>query len=83
MSFSGTDTHLHNLTIAGDATSGTDNVTGSFRIYLPQGGIVLREAGRTIETPDALLSEKGPHPLTDYFVFGDTAAVQPLCDALQ
>ena len=83
VSFSGSDTHLHNLTIAGDITSGTENVTGSFRIYLPHGGTVLLEAGRTIETPDALLSEKGPHPLTDYFVFGDTAAVQPLCDALQ
>jgi hypothetical protein len=83
VSFSGTDTHLHDLTIPGDITSGTENITGSFRIYLAQGGTVLLEAGRTIETPDALLSEKGPHPLVDYFVFGDTAAVQPLCDALQ
>jgi len=83
VSFSGTATHLHNLTVPGDVTSGTENVTGSFRIYLAQGGTVLMEAGRTIETPDALLSEKGPHPLADYFVFGDTAAIQPLCDALQ
>jgi hypothetical protein len=36
-----------------------------------------------IETPDALLSEKGPHPFAGYFVFGDTAVVQPLYDALQ
>jgi len=46
---------------------------------------VLFEAGRTIEAADgsALLRESGPHPFADYFVFGDTAAVQPLCDALQ
>jgi hypothetical protein len=43
----------------------------------------MLEVGKTIETLDTLISESGPHPLTDYFVFGDTAAVQPLCDALQ
>jgi hypothetical protein len=83
VSFSGTTTHLNNLTVPGDITSGTENVTGSFRIYLADGGTVLLEAGRTIETPDAILSEKGPHPLVAYFVLGDTAAIQPLCDALQ
>jgi hypothetical protein len=83
VSFSGTDTHLQNLSVPGDITTGTENITGSFRIYLANGGTVLLEAGRTIETPEAILSEKGPHPLVDYFVLGDTAAIQPLCDALQ
>jgi len=81
--FSGTDTDLNNLSVPGDVTTGTENITGSFRIYLANGGTVLLEAGRTIETPEAILSEKGPHPLVDYFVLGDTAAIQPLCDALQ
>ena len=85
VSFDGKDTQLHDLTIPGDVSTGTVMVTGSFHIYLPQGGTVLFEAGRTIEAADgsALLRESGPHPFADYFVFGDTAAVQPLCDALQ
>jgi len=85
VSFSGQDTHLHYLATPGDVSSGTDIVTGSFRVYLRHGGSVLLEAGRTIEAADgsAFLGESGPHPFADYFVFGDTAAVQPLCDALQ
>ena len=27
--------------------------------------------------------EKGSGAFTDYFVFGDTAAIQPVCDALE
>ena len=85
VSFDGKDTRLHDLTIPGDSSTGTVMVTGSFRIYPAKGGTVLFEAGRTIEAADgsALLRESGPHPFADYFVFGDTAAVQPLCDALQ
>jgi hypothetical protein len=82
--YSGTLTHLHDLATPGDITSGTENLTGSVRTYLPQGGTVLLEAGRSIIAGDgSLLRESGPHPIQDYFVFGDTAAVQPLCDALQ
>jgi hypothetical protein len=84
LSYSGAVTHLHVLTIPGDITSGTETLTGSFRIYLPEGGTVLLEAGRLVETEDGtLLRENGPHPFEDYFVSGDTAALQPLCDALQ
>jgi hypothetical protein len=83
VSFDGSDTQLHDLIVPGDVSTGTIQVTGSFRIFVPHGGTVMLEAGRTIETVDALISESGPHPLTDYFVFGDTAAVQPLCDALE
>jgi hypothetical protein len=85
VSFDGKDTRLHDLTIPGDSSTGTVMVTGSFHIYLAKGGTVLFEAGRTIEAADgsALISESGPHPFADYFVFGNTAAVQPLCDALQ
>jgi hypothetical protein len=84
LSYSGSLTHLHDLSIPGDITSGTESITGSVRIYPPQGGSVLLEAGRTINAGDGtLLRESGPHPIQDYFVVGDTAAVQPLCDALQ
>jgi len=83
LSFSGGLTHLHDLTIPGDITSGTEQVTGSVRTYLPHGGTVLIDAGRILQAEDgALLSESGQHPFLDYEL-GDTAAVQPLCDALQ
>src|SRR5947208_7287676 len=50
LSFDGTDTQLHDLVIPGDVISGTIQVTGSFRIFLPHDGTVLLEAGKTIET---------------------------------
>jgi hypothetical protein len=83
VSFDGNDTRLHDLIVPGDVSTGTIQVTGHFRVFVPHGGTVIFEAGRTIETPDNLISESGPHPFNDYFVFGDTAALQPLCDALQ
>jgi len=46
-------------------------------------GTVLIDAGRATITEDGtILSEAGQHPFDEYFVFGDTAALQPLCDAL-
>jgi len=85
LSYSGVVTHLHDLTIPGDIASGTETLTGVFRLYLPQEGTVLLDVGRLVELAGdgTLLSEQGPHPLLDYFVSGDTAALQPVCDALQ
>jgi hypothetical protein len=84
VSFSGRGTTLHDLSIPGDITSGTQILTGSFRVYRPHGGTVIIEVGRTVNAGDGtFLRESGPHPFQDYFVFGDTAAVQPLCDALE
>jgi len=77
-------TTLHDLSTPGDINSGTQVITGVARNYLPQGGVVILEAGRTINSGTGdFIRESGPHPFLDYFVFGDTAAVQPLCDALQ
>ena len=84
VSFSGRGTTLHDLSTPGDITSGTQVLTGSFRVYRPQGGTVIIEAGRTANSGTGdFIRESGPHPFQDYFVFGDTTAVQPLCDALQ
>jgi hypothetical protein len=58
-------------------------VTGHFRVFAPNTGTVTFEAGKTIETLDDFISDSGPHPFNDYFVLGDTAAVQPQCDALE
>jgi hypothetical protein len=77
--FSVRGTTLHDLSIPGDLTSGTQILTGSFRVYRPHGGIVILEAGRTVASGTGdFIRESGPHPFQDYFVFGDTAAVQPL-----
>jgi hypothetical protein len=78
------DTILHNLAVPGDVNTGTEAITGSTRLSLPQGGVVLIDAGRTvIDVSDGtLLFEAGPHPFDDYFGSGDTAALQPICDAL-
>jgi len=84
VSFSGRGTTLHDLSVPGDVTSGTQVLTGNFRVYRPHGGTVILEAGRTVNSGTGdFIRESGPHPFQDYFVFGDTAAVQPLCDALQ
>ena len=78
------DTILHDLAVAGDVNTGTEAITGSTRVSRPQGGVVLVAAGRlVIDVSDGtLLFEAGQHPFDDYFGSGDTAALQPICDAL-
>ena len=77
------DTVLHNLSVPGDLDSGITRITGlTSRFYLPGGGTVLMDAGTSTQTVDALLFEAGPHPLNDYFVNGDAAAFEPVCDVL-
>lgn len=83
VTFSGSVTHVHVLAVPGDNTSGTESLTGGTRIHLQNGGIVLVDAGRATVTEDGtILNESGQHPFDEYFVFGDTTALQPLCDAL-
>lgn len=78
------DTIIHNLAIPGDVDTGTETITGSLRVHQLNGGIVLVDVGRTVLAADGtLITETGQHPLDAYFVFGDTSALQPLCDALE
>jgi len=79
------DTVLHNLAVPGDTSTGTEAITGSTRFSLPEGGVVLIDAGRTVidASDGTILFEAGQHHFDDYFVFGDTSALQPLCDALE
>jgi hypothetical protein len=83
--FSGGGTTLDDLSIPGDINSGSESFTGPFRVFLPRGGVVVFEAGRFVFSGDgnSVISESGPHPFFDYFELGDTAALQPLCDALR
>jgi hypothetical protein len=81
--FAGSDTVVHKLAVPGDVSSGTITFSGALRYYRPTGGTVLIDAGRTINDGlENFVLDHGPHPFADYFVFGDTAALQPLCDAL-
>jgi hypothetical protein len=78
------DTIMHNLAVAGNITTGTEAFTIEIRVTTPRGGTVLIDAGRTeiAESDGAVLFEAGQHPFDAYFVFGQTSALQPLCDAL-
>jgi hypothetical protein len=80
------DTVIHDLAVPGDDTSGTEHVSGlSTRAWLPGGGTIITDAGTAIfpEGTDGVLKESGHHPFLDYFAFGDTAALAPLCAALE
>lgn len=78
------DTVIHDLSVPGDLSTGTETITGSTRFFLPQGGVVLIDAGRTVldASDGTILFEAGQHHFDDYFVFGDSSALQPICDAL-
>ena len=80
------DTVIHDLAVPGDDTSGTEHISGlSTRAWLPGGGTIITDAGTTVfpEGTDGVLKESGHHPFLDYFAFGDTTALAPLCAALE
>lgn len=73
----------HRLGTPGEAGTGTEAITNRLRITGAD-GTVLIDAGRTVQSaPDGiLLFEAGQHPFLAYFEHGDTAALQPICEAL-
>jgi hypothetical protein len=77
-------TIIHDLSVPGDLSTGTEIFTGSTRLSLPQGGTVLIDAGRVVidASDGTILFEAGQHHFDAYFVYGDTSALQPICDAL-
>jgi len=84
VAYSGSDTVMNDLAIPGQIDSGTEAVTGSVRIFLGQGnGTMAIDTGRVVDSAQGILHESGQHPWFLYFGDGDTAAGQPLCDALQ
>jgi hypothetical protein len=77
-------TTLRDVSIPGDITSGTQAITGPYRVFQPHEGTVIFEAGRVVLAGDgSFVSDSGPHPFADYFELGDTTALQPLGEALQ
>jgi hypothetical protein len=84
VSYNQSDTVVHKLAVPGDINTGTVTISGSIQLHGPDGGIVLIDAGRSILATDGtILRETGQHPFDAYYVFGDTSALQPICDALQ
>jgi hypothetical protein len=77
-------TIIHDLSVPGDLSTGIETFMGSVRLSLPQGGTVLIDAGRVVidASDGTILFEAGQHPFDAYFVYGDTSALQPICDAL-
>lgn len=78
------DTVIHNLAVPGDDTTGTEHVSGLLtRTWLPGGGTIIGDTGTMITDTDGNpLTLSGHHPFLDYFAFGDTTALDPLCAAL-
>ena len=79
-----TDTISDVLAVPGDLGSATETTTGE-NIYRPADGApVFVNAGRTVFALDGTLEFRaGPQSFLDYFVDGDTAAIDALCSALR
>ena len=77
------NTYLHDLAVAGDTGTGTEQQTTHLRLISPHGSTIL-ESGRVViaHEDDAVVFASGKHALADYFDNGNAAAVQPICDSL-
>ena len=79
------DTVIHNLAVPGDFATGTESLRGlESRVWLPDGGTILTDAGRLVF--DAVSGEavkvSAHHPFDTYYRLGDPSALAPLCAAL-
>jgi len=84
-SFSGGSMTLHDLAVPGDVGSGTSRISGSVRIYLPDGGTIIHnDAGHLVidEGTGTVLSQSGQHPFEDFCGNGDATALYEFCSAL-
>ena len=85
-SFSGGSTTLHDLAIPGDVVSGANRISGSIRIYFPDGGTIIHQDAGLLVIDEggtgAVLSQSGQHPFEDFFGSGDTTALDEFCSAL-
>jgi hypothetical protein len=71
------------LAVPSEFGSATETTTGSVNFTVPGMGAVLLNAGRTVFDPNGNLDfSAGPQSFVDYFVNGNTSAVDQLCTAL-
>jgi hypothetical protein len=69
--------------VPGDTSTATETTTGVVNFLVPGHGAIVRNAGRTVIGFDGTVeSRSGPQAFLDFFFDGDSAALQPLCDAL-
>jgi hypothetical protein len=79
----GHDKILNHLAVPGDQPTGTTIISGpSMRTTGPEGQTVVMDVGSFLEGPTGLIRESGQHAFFEYFELGETAALQPLCEAL-
>ena len=84
VNYSGKDVVHVLLTVPGDTNTGTVTVTGlTQQVFGHDGRPVLVDLGVSMYAGDGtFISHTGEHPFDDYFLLGDTDALQPICDAL-
>ena len=71
------------LAIPGDPGSARETTTGVVNFIIPGRGAFVRDAGRTVFGFDGTLEfAAGSHVFVDYFVNGDTTALDPICSIL-
>jgi hypothetical protein len=71
------------LAIPGDPGSARETTTGVVNFIIQGRGAFVRDAGRTVFGFDGTLEfEAGSHVFVDYFVNGDTTALDPICSVL-
>ena len=78
------DTIIHNLAVPGDQDTGTESHSGLWRVWLPDGGTILTDAGRLIfvEATGEAVKASAHHPFDTYYRLGDPSALAALCAAL-
>jgi len=71
------------LAIPGDTGSARETTTGVVNFIIPGKGAFVQDVGRTVFNFDGTLeSQAGSHVFVDYFVNGDTTALDPICSVL-
>ena len=71
------------LAVPGDLGSARETTTGVVNFVIPGKGAFVRDVGRTVFGFDGTLeSQAGSHVFVDYFVDGDTSALDPICSVL-
>jgi hypothetical protein len=78
------DTVIHDLSIPGDASSGTTHVSGLLGRVTAGGRTVLTATGTfiVVEGTGETIRSAGKHPFDDYFTGVDPDALAPICEAL-
>ncbi len=71
------------LAVPGDLSTATETVVGEIIFKPTHGAPVAFDTGRRVYAPDGTLEfNAGRHTFHDYFLYGDTSVLQPLCRAL-